>query len=701
MTLNGYIRSILLNLSLSNPNYMKMRKVKYLGLLILVLICFVPKLQVQSLKNKAILQAREMGDTLIARFNNKLYYTLRTNNKYTVVEGKIAFHTYNLYDTSKDIMLEYLTDKAELVKRLRSGDTIRECFMADMTLSFKDFTDVQVYSDEPVTAPPPPVVKTEKAAKHKIGAKQKVEAPKKTVAVQKHPAVRHRKKSTESVPFSKPIVFNNCVFGPIVADTMTDIYEEDARKKKRMEFKEDVIMVNCTFTEGIEIADCDFKKDFVLAGQLLSKTASLINNCEFSGMCYLYSSPELGNWQSFFNFNFCKFTGPYIFTATNSDRAHFNISQCKINDVFSFGRSVPDFISKKFRLSYSGTDYFYRLDDYTDWYSDFLENKYTKEYELDDDSIEDFAHNDRIVYNVKVSDTKIKCLDLANTNMSDCSFEDVTIEKCVDATDCSFAYSADFKGKQALEDITFPGNDGIIYAAFKTFSPEALKLGVFLQKIKIHPLVHDYFDSSTDFLEDNTNYYNLIKDYSAKKFTNDELVTSLKARYEYEKALWARSYYSAHMAHPDGFGDFMSSTFHWALGGFLEATVSTGYKGEWRFGMWVLLVILTFSSIYYFKHREAVIDYLNSMYNKDAAALASYDTLKVYKSFNRFRDFMRCFWFSCLVFVDPRLPITFFNLRVGLFGLVLAEWICGLTAILLFLVFLASNYPFIHSLIGI
>jgi len=38
---------------------------------------------------------------------------------------------------------------------------------------------------------------------------------------------------------------------------------------------------------------------------------------------------------------------------------------------------------------------------------------------------------------------------------------------------------------------------------------------------------------------------------------------------------------------------------------------------------------------------------------------------------------------------------------VGLFGLVFAEWLCGLTAILLFLIFLASNYPFIHSLIGI
>jgi hypothetical protein len=418
-------------------------------------------------------------------------------------------------------------------------------------------------------------------------------------------------------------------------------------------------------------------------------------------MCYLYSSPELSNWQSYFSFNLCTFSEPFIFTTTNSDRAHFAIERCKINDVLSFGRSVPDFIAKKFRLTYSGPDYFYRLDDYTDWYTEFLSNKYSKEYVLDDDTVEDFKHNDRILYNVSLFNTKIKILDLANTNLHNCSLENVVIEKCVDVTDCDFTYSVDYKGKQALEDISFPGNDCVLYAGYKTFSPETFKLGVYLEKIQIHPLVHNYYDSASDFLEDNTNFYNVIKDYSVKKFTNEEMVTSLKARYEHEKSKWERSYYGAHIKNSDGFGDFVSSFFHWTLAWFLEATVSTGYKGEWKFAFWVLFIIILFSCIFYFKHHDAVIDYLNSMYNKDENAIANYTTMKVYKSFNGFRDYMRCLWFSCMVFVDPRLPITFFNLRIGLFGLVLTEWICGLTAILLFLVFLASNYPFIHSLIGI
>ncbi len=178
-------------------------------------------------------------------------------------------------------MLTYITDKAELVKKLRNGDTIRGYFMADMRLSFTDFTDVLVPEPE---IKPAPVFVSEKSKNHKNSKTN--EAPKKPV--QDHSSGHHKKKISESIPFSKPIVFNNCVFGPVVADTTTDIYEEDAKKKKRLEFKEDVILVNCTFTGGLEIADCDFKKDFVIAGQLLSKTASLIDNCEFTGMFYLY-----------------------------------------------------------------------------------------------------------------------------------------------------------------------------------------------------------------------------------------------------------------------------------------------------------------------------------------------------------------------------------------------------------------------------
>lgn len=204
-----------------------MRKVKILTLFFCLLALQGSRLQIQSIKNKVILQAREMGDTLIARLNNKLYYTLKTNNSWNVENGKIAFRPFSHADTSQAIWLEYLTDKNELVRRLRKGDTIRDCFMGDMELSFTDFTDVQVNAPAP---PPAPVYKSER----KKPGKNPAAATKKPAP--SHPAKR-KKKISQSVPFSKPIVFNNCVFGPIVADTMTDIYEEDAQKKRGWNLK--------------------------------------------------------------------------------------------------------------------------------------------------------------------------------------------------------------------------------------------------------------------------------------------------------------------------------------------------------------------------------------------------------------------------------------------------------------------------------
>src|SRR5579885_764959 len=129
-----------------------MRKIVLVILFFFVADIIIPSPQIQTIKNKAIMQAREMGDTLIARLNNKLYYTLKTDGKWPVVYGVVAFHPFKLTDTTPDIMLTYVTDKAALVKRLRNGDTIRNYFMADMRLSFNDFTDVRVNVTEPTTA---------------------------------------------------------------------------------------------------------------------------------------------------------------------------------------------------------------------------------------------------------------------------------------------------------------------------------------------------------------------------------------------------------------------------------------------------------------------------------------------------------------------------------------------------------------------
>lgn len=594
------------------------------------------------------------NDTLVVRLNNDLYYTLTDNGHWRVNnDSKVDFLPFNPDDTAPNIALDYISSKPLLVKRLRKGDTIKNCLVGDIKLSFSDFMDAT----------------QKKTGLHNV--------------------------------CSRNLIFLNCVFSRVLADTAVQLLEDDSKEKKKLAFKEDIMFLNCNFPKGLEMSDCIFEKKFILNGQITACSTSSIDNCEFRDMCYIYSTPDYNKGNSYLKINSCVFNDPCIFSVSDNDKTHILIQRCKFNNLFSLGKSVPISIFKKIHSASASTNPVVRAYAYYTNYTNFLKNKYNQEYYINDDSIEAFMPVTRVIYNVSMVRCKARIIDIANASMMDCSMEDVAVLKCIDVTGSTFAYSSTFTGKEALGDLDFPNNNCVIYASYKTFSPEAFNLNIYLEKVLIHPLVHNYFDSTTDFEQDNSNFYNMIKDYAAKKFTDQGFVTTIKARYEHERAQWERSYHAAHISHGLGFGDKLGSLFQWALSSFLEATVSTGYQGEWKFFLWVIFLILMFSTIYYFRHKEAVIDYLNSSFNKDEDKIKTYDTLKVYKSFNGFRDFMRCLWFSCMVFVDPRLPMSFFNLRVGLFGLVLAEWLCGLTAIALFVIFLASNYPFIHTLIGI
>ena len=619
----------------------------------LCLIALVAYFQSPAQKPSAPVKIEAKSDTVIVRLNNKLYYSITDNGRWRISEeGKVIFSPLNASDTIPALALEYISSKPLLGKKLLKSDTIKNCLIGEIKLSPSDFTD------------------------------------------------KTQKKNAAQNVCSRKLIFVNCVFNRILADTNQDILDDDSKMKKKILFTQDVLFFNCNFVKGLELSDCIFQKTFILTGLITSSSPSSIDNCEFQGLCYIYSTPDYNKGNSYLKMSSCVSNNPCNFSVVDNDKTHITIERCKFRNLFSLGKSIPQNIFKRFRSS-PVKNHELRLYNYYTAYANFLKTKFSKEYYLSSDSIQAFLPVSHIIYNVVFLHCQAKIMDIANASMMNCSMEDVTILKCMDVTGSNFTYSTDFTGKQALEDIDMPNINGIIYASYKTFSPDAFKLNIYLQKVMIHPLVHNYFDSTTDFVQDNTNFYNMIKDYSAKKFTNQDMVTSLKARFEHERAYWERNYHAEHIIHSDGFGDFISSFFQWSLSLFLEATVSNGYKGEWKFALWVLFLIFLFTCIYYFKHKEAAIDYLNAKYNKEEEHIQSYDTLTVHRSFNGFRDFIRCLWFSCMVFVDPRLPISFFNLRTGLFGLVLTEWLCGLTAIALFVIFLASNYPFIHTLIGI
>jgi len=212
----------------------------------------------------------------------------------------------------------------------------------------------------------------------------------------------------------------------------------------------------------------------------------------------------------------CVFSNPCIFSVSDNEKTHITIERCKFNSVFSLGKSVPQFIFKKFHSASTNPNYVSRVYSYYTAYANFLGNKYNNEYYTSDDSIQTFLPVSHVIYNIILNRCKVKMMDVANASMMDCSLEDVAILKCIDVTGSAFAYSTTFTGKEALVDLDFPNNNCTIYASYKTFSPEAFNLNIYLEKVLIHPLVHNYFDSTADFEQDNSNFYNMIKDYTAK-----------------------------------------------------------------------------------------------------------------------------------------------------------------------------------------
>jgi hypothetical protein len=114
-------------------------------------------------------------DTLLIRLNNHPYYTIKVNGQPPIYDGHITFYPLRVTDTGT-ISLKCLDSKSQLIKMMRNGDTIQNYFFGNIKLSFTDFTD----------------------------------------SVQK--------KKAKSNIFSHRILFYNCVFGHVTADTTEDQY---------------------------------------------------------------------------------------------------------------------------------------------------------------------------------------------------------------------------------------------------------------------------------------------------------------------------------------------------------------------------------------------------------------------------------------------------------------------------------------------
>ncbi|HXP48736.1 MAG TPA: hypothetical protein VN922_02215, partial [Bacteroidia bacterium] len=280
------------------------------------------------------------ADSIMVRLNGKPYFAIKVNGQPPIYNGQITFNPVRITDTGT-IVLKCLDSKGQLVKMMRAGDTIQNYFFGNIKLSFTDFTD----------------------------------------SVQK--------KKAKSNIFSHRILFYNCVFGHVTADTTEDLYAEDTKQKKKIEFKEDVIFINCNFLKGLELSNCIFDKKFFMTGQLMGFHPAVIETSDFHGQTYLFASPPDGYKQaSSLDINLCKFYAPLILSIIDNDKSKVSIERCKFADVFSLGKSIPPNIFERFHEASKGKHYIDRIYNYSSYYAGFLDKKYKTEYYGTDDTIE-------------------------------------------------------------------------------------------------------------------------------------------------------------------------------------------------------------------------------------------------------------------------------------------------------------------------
>lgn len=182
-------------------------------------------------------------------------------------------------------------------------------------------------------------------------------------------------------------------------------------------------------------------------------------------------------------------------------------------------------------------------------------------------------------------------------------------------------------------------------------------------------------------------YYNLASETQAHFNRNEELRDELTRRWEHEETITEIRYFRENMFTP------FSNFFKYSWYSFLEAVVGNGYQGENRFFITVMSFVLFFAVVYFLGFNREITYLLSKIENEDPP---QYVTRKY-----NLVTFVKCLWVSFYVFITPKFAASFFHQQRSFFFWLLAEWIIGVSLIVLFLVFIASNYSFVKALIGL
>ncbi|MGC4040648.1 MAG: hypothetical protein QM710_07670 [Flavobacterium sp.] len=178
-------------------------------------------------------------------------------------------------------------------------------------------------------------------------------------------------------------------------------------------------------------------------------------------------------------------------------------------------------------------------------------------------------------------------------------------------------------------------------------------------------------------------FYSRLKVDANKKFAGrTALLNEFNDKMEHSKVVYDIEYY---------WKNNMFFAFLWY--GLLEVLVKNGYHGETNFAVVSLIIIFFFAIAFFVKHRKEAIRYISR---------SGYETTgkQKYAANRDFRTFVRCTWLSFWIFLNPRMPLSYFQVKKGVFILFVFEWLIGTSLMALFIIYIASKYPFIKALFG-
>ncbi|MBL7799158.1 MAG: hypothetical protein JNL95_00415 [Chitinophagales bacterium] len=154
--------------------------------------------------------------------------------------------------------------------------------------------------------------------------------------------------------------------------------------------------------------------------------------------------------------------------------------------------------------------------------------------------------------------------------------------------------------------------------------------------------------------------------------------------------------------------DFEGKWFMYAWYHILFYTVHLGYEGlpYWLITSSILIVL--FSFIYILKYRNEILAYVlmegavNQEYNKKLIIIknGSGNYQPIFNKIASFlKDYLRSLWFSTFIFLNPKLPLKYLNLKGGFFWILIFNWLIGCTMIALFIVYIAAKFEFVRYIL--